>query len=318
MSGDLLFSDLPRDESETAQSHNRLDGKIGIVSEMSGEIIRAELVFRIVSFFHQVIGPRFQRFPVLADERRIVMELDQCGGEDQHISALLHRHLIFLHLFTASIDLSVCERIGSEIMRSKRELPEPGLRIIQNRNQHPLQQFRLTEKKQRRGRIRHIHSCNAPVGEILLGEKQRPPLDIRDQFMRSNRLTERPRAEIRIFLTANTFRIVHQLGIEAGALFFERFLLPHRNGKQFGKRGRFHCPVPGKSAFKIFNGKEIMIRQNQITGTPPLRFHFHRKSGGKTEPLFSGAFPHMEIIRTGKWSVLQKFPARDPIGFHHR
>ena len=54
-----------------AQAENGFDGEIGVVRQVSGKVIGAELVFGIKPFFHKVIGPLLENRRVLFRERRL-------------------------------------------------------------------------------------------------------------------------------------------------------------------------------------------------------------------------------------------------------
>src|SRR6185369_11327540 len=105
------------------QRDYRLDGKIGVVRKVSGEIIRAKLVVGIESLILQVRRPFLQQWPIGPAEFGITFRFGERGQQDKHIAAFLNRHLAIFGFFAASVNLPIREWIGAEIMRRERKAP---------------------------------------------------------------------------------------------------------------------------------------------------------------------------------------------------
>lgn len=90
-----------------AECEDRLQRQIRIVSEVAGEVVGAELVLGIVPLVQQIVGPELQGLPVAPRKIEIAAEFDQRAGEQQHVAALLDRHLVVVRALAAAVDLAV-------------------------------------------------------------------------------------------------------------------------------------------------------------------------------------------------------------------
>ena len=117
------------------QADNGFDREIGVVGQVSGEVVRAELIFGIEALLSQICGPAGQLRPIWLREIRIALHLGKRGHQDQHIAALFHRHLAVFIQLPASVYLAVCQRILTQVMRGIGPRPSTGAGIIQHGTQ---------------------------------------------------------------------------------------------------------------------------------------------------------------------------------------
>ena len=135
---------------------NCLRGEIDVVSQMTGEVIRAKLIFRIKSFVFQISRPLGELRPVEPSEIRMAFHLCHRGKQDEHVARFLNGHLIFLRALATAIHLAVGMRIGAEVMRGKGEFPPLRGRVIHERNDERFGKCRPEQKELRRHGIKHI------------------------------------------------------------------------------------------------------------------------------------------------------------------
>src|SRR5258707_2800440 len=109
---------------------------------MASEVVCTQLVVWIYTFFFQIRGPFRQVWHVFFRELPVPLRPAQRRDHQQQITTLLYRHLVlFVHL-AAAIDLSICKRIGTKIVRSKGEAPSWERRIPHQWLELCLQKFR--------------------------------------------------------------------------------------------------------------------------------------------------------------------------------
>ena len=71
-----------------------LDGQVAVVGQVPGEVIGAQLVLRVQTVAPQVVGPGGQQVPRLVGEAHVPAGHSGGGGHQEHVAALLHRHLV--------------------------------------------------------------------------------------------------------------------------------------------------------------------------------------------------------------------------------
>ena len=136
----LLFAKHFRHLSVTSHSQNRFYRKIGIMCQMTGKIIRTQLVLRIQPGMDQVICPYSQRLPVFSRIIGIAFYLRNGSSQQNHIPCFLDRHI-------ATVQLTVGNRIGTQVMCRERLGPAPAFAIIENRSHHPFQQIGIINQE---------------------------------------------------------------------------------------------------------------------------------------------------------------------------
>jgi hypothetical protein len=160
------------------QGENCLHRKVHVVGQVAGEVVGAELVLRIEALRLEELGPLGQSRPVPLGEVGVSFHLCQSRQDQEHVAALLDRHLIVLGLLAAAVDLAIGHGVRAQVVRGKRELPSRRDRIVQHRHQHGLRERGAEEEQLRGCRVDHVHCGNAAVAEVLLGEPQGQALGI--------------------------------------------------------------------------------------------------------------------------------------------
>ena len=118
--------------SISGNPYDRLYRKVCIMGQVSGKIIRTQLIFRIKSLFQQIISPNTQRLPMFTSIIRITFAQSDGSCQNQHIPTFFDRHI-------ERICLPVGMRIGSDIMGGKRLVPSSAFAVMENRIQHSFQ-----------------------------------------------------------------------------------------------------------------------------------------------------------------------------------
>src|SRR5271166_4285250 len=108
---------------KSGEALDGLDGEIGIVRKMTGEVVGGELVGRVQTLVFQILRPFLELWPVLPCEVPVAQFVLHGGNKDEQVSALLDGHLVVLGAFAAAIHLAVGQRIGAEVVRRKGPLP---------------------------------------------------------------------------------------------------------------------------------------------------------------------------------------------------
>ena len=90
---------------------------------MTGEVVRAELVFGVEPLGFQECGPAGQQGPMSLGETRVPVDLRDGRHEDQQVARLFDRHLVLLSLFSAAVTLTVGFGITAQVVRRKVEFP---------------------------------------------------------------------------------------------------------------------------------------------------------------------------------------------------
>ena len=164
--------------------------------QMPGKVIRAKLFSRICAELQQIFRPCLQRLPIGHGEIAAAVKQADHRRHDQHIAALLHRHLIpeiinltplRIHIerrknvpalpgkislpviFVQPVNLTPGIRISSYVMRRKIILPHITGRKPEHGTQHSFHILRLIQQEKRHRWVTHIHRTDAAVGVILFG-----------------------------------------------------------------------------------------------------------------------------------------------------
>ena len=106
------------------------------MGKVSGEVIGTELVFRVKSLFHQIVGPGGEHFPMFGSIVGIAFYCSNGSCKNQHVSTLFHRHI-------ASVYLAVGKRISTQIMGGEGLGPFTAFTIMEDTVHHALLQFRI-------------------------------------------------------------------------------------------------------------------------------------------------------------------------------
>ena len=119
-----------------SNTHDSLDRKVCIVSEVSGKVIRTKLVLRIKTILYQIIRPGCQSFPMLLCVVGISFYSSNRCSKDYHIARFFDWHI-------ASVSLAVSQRICTYVVSSKRFGPFSAFTIIEDMVHGSFHQFRI-------------------------------------------------------------------------------------------------------------------------------------------------------------------------------
>ena len=75
----------------SSNSVANLDGKIGLILELSGEVVRGELNARNQGKVDEIRSELMEQLVVLLQPRGVVAIFVVCKGHDYHVATLLHR-----------------------------------------------------------------------------------------------------------------------------------------------------------------------------------------------------------------------------------
>src|SRR5436190_13077997 len=130
--------------------------------------------------------PRSTLFPYTTLFRSL--SLGQRSKQQQHVAALLHRHLVFVGSLSPAVNLAVRFGVSAKVVRSKGKMPPARSCVLHQRTQLSLHQLRVEKEEKWGGWIDHINGGNAPITEILFGKQHWLSVNIHGQLMRRNGL----------------------------------------------------------------------------------------------------------------------------------
>ena len=143
------FASLETEHSIACHTHDGLDGKVGIMSQMTCEVVRAELVLRVLSVLYEIVGPLRERPPVAVCPVGIAVYVGDSGSQDDDVGTLFDRHVaakaaVGIRLCDG-IDLPVGMWISTQVVGSEVESPFAALAIIEDGSAHTLHQLCVVE-----------------------------------------------------------------------------------------------------------------------------------------------------------------------------
>lgn len=102
-----------QDAGVAGDADHSLGGQVDVARQMTGEVVRAKLLARILAELVQIAHPLAQGFGVLA--KQIVLRAEGNGGfqHHEHVAAFLDGHLItgIVHLHAGGIEI-----VGSGVL----------------------------------------------------------------------------------------------------------------------------------------------------------------------------------------------------------
>ena len=167
---------------ESGYTHYGFDGEIGVVSPVSGEVVGAELVLRVLSVLHKIVCPELYDIPVFVHICRAVLELAYHRGKSDHVARLLQRHV-------SAVDLSVGDGICAEIVRRERLCPASGVTVLEYTCHHAFKQFGVVKQEEGSRRIGKVDGVDASVGVVLLGEEEQVAVFVLEKLVRRDDMT---------------------------------------------------------------------------------------------------------------------------------
>ena len=172
------------------------------MGKVSGEVIGTELVLRIESLFHQIVGPGGEHFPMFGRIAGIALYGSNGSRKNQHVSTLLNRHI-------TSVNLSVGKRIGTQIMGGEGLSPFATFTIMEDTVHHAFLQFRIIDQIEGSRGVGQVHRIDTAVTIVFLRQPQKVTIGGFHQLVGGNGLTVGQRAEFGIFLAAYSRSIFH-------------------------------------------------------------------------------------------------------------
>ena len=136
-----------------AEADDGLDREVGVVGQVAGEVVGAELVLGIEALARQVVGPLGQNCGQYSLAKSALPSPCHGGDEDEQVAAFLDRHLVVLGALAAAVDLAVGEWVGAEVVRGEGPLPARQGGVVEDRLELGLEQVGLEEEEERRRRI---------------------------------------------------------------------------------------------------------------------------------------------------------------------
>ena len=200
-----------------------------------------------------------ERRPVPVRERRAAVDLREAGHAQQHVAALLDRHLALLGLLAAAVDLTVGERVRAEVVRREREFPGRRGGERQDRLELGLQEGGIEKEKEGAGRIEHVDRAHAAVARVLLREVQEASIVVAHQRMAAEALAKGKAHELRVDDPAARFRLLPQVGIEPGAALEQRLPLRPRPLDQAKRAAGALVPERPQAPGKVLDRKRLVV-----------------------------------------------------------
>ena len=149
---------------------------------VSCEVVGTELVLRILSVLNEIICPGCYNIPVFVNIGRAVLKFAYHRRKSYHITRFLQRHV-------TAVNLSVGDRICSEIVCCERLCPASCVTVLEDTCHHAFLQFRIVEQEERSRRISEVNGVDASVGVVLLGEEEQVAVLVLEKLVGSNDVT---------------------------------------------------------------------------------------------------------------------------------
>ena len=134
-----------------------------------GEVVGAELILGIESLLLEVLGPLLELRPVAAGEVGVAVDLGRSRHQDQHVAALLDRHLV---LFGPSRRHRRPGRshadTGPNRAGANGNVHRSAGGVVHERHDERLRYRRAEQQKLRRHRIEHVARGDAAIGVVFL------------------------------------------------------------------------------------------------------------------------------------------------------
>ena len=192
-----------------------------------------------------------------------ILRLADGGHAQQHITALLHRHLVFLiqHMGVViqAVHLAVGQRILSHIVRRVGEGPLNGIRQMEDGIHHAFHQLRAVFQVQRHGGIGEIHCADAAVAVALFGEEFQLSVH-HNQLVGGDTLPVSHGQDIVIF-SADLFGFGPKLLVEGGSPGVDLLVITDGGVQSFLKGGAVGFPISVRILSEILDGFQIVVGQ---------------------------------------------------------
>ena len=240
-------------------THDSLDREVGVTRPVSGEVVRAELVGGIQTVLHKVVGPCRQGIPMLERILGASLHLADRSREDQHVAALLDRHV-------AAVGLAVGQGVGDDIVCREGFGPLAALGVVEYEVEQGLRQLGVVVEEQRRRGVGDIDRTDRAVAEVLLREPCQLALRRLDEFVCGDSLTVGQSAEFGILFSAGGVCLLHKLGVERGAALHERLVILGCGGELLGYRAvAVAVPVGADVLTEILYRIDVVVADHDIS-----------------------------------------------------
>ena len=193
-----------------SDAQNGFYRQVGVVGQMAGKVIGAQLVFRIQALFYQVAHPAGQGFPMFAGHIGLARIFAYGGAHNEHVTAFFHRHV-------GRISLAVGQREIAHVVGRIRFVPTAAFGKLEDGCQQSFGQGGVVFQEDRRGRIGHIDRSDKAAGIVLLGEPQQFTRGRLHQFVGCNGLPISQGAEFGILPAALFQRLLVEFQVEGAA-----------------------------------------------------------------------------------------------------
>lgn len=151
------------------QGDDALDGQVGLVDELAGEVVGGELVLGDLGVLDEVFCPLAEELVVVVEVLHVVGLLGVDEGEEDHVSAFLEGHLLVVALVVAKSFWIVAQIVDSPLVR----VAATGL-VLEHGVEEPLDVVVVEVHQGWHGGEHDIGSLNVTIGADLLD----PDLDV--------------------------------------------------------------------------------------------------------------------------------------------
>ena len=244
-----------------SHAHDGFDGEVGIVSPVTGKVVGAELFGRVLTVLCQIVCPGSDDVPILVDIGRAGILSAQFGSEDEHVASLFDRHV-------GTIDLSVGDGVGAQVVGSKRFCPAPAIGIVENGRHHGFLQFRVVAEKERCLGVGEVYRVDAAVGVVLLREEEQVALVVLEELVGSDDMAIDPRQHLCIVGTTHLEGVVVDAAVEVSAALHDAGILRIHAAEQLEDADRsFVGPVGLVAVEHVFNVLHLVVAYHHVAGS---------------------------------------------------
>ncbi len=236
------------------------DGEIGVVCDVSGEIVGGQLIFWIESMLLEVEGPLGELRPEALCQVGVAFGASERIYENDEVAGFFDGHLIFFGLLSAAVVLAVCQGVLAEVVRREGEVPTAGHgRIFEHGKHLRFKETGIEEEKDWRGWVHHIYRRDVSVGEVLLSEKHGVAVSICDQFVRCDGLAIGENAEPGVLLSGALGQVVLQFVVHLLSALFELGEVVFGGVQHGGYRHVIALPVGSQVCLQELDGEVFCV-----------------------------------------------------------
>jgi hypothetical protein len=198
--------------------------------------------------------------------------------------------------FSSAVNLSISQRIGAEIVRRKRPLPPRQCGVFHHRLEHGLNKCGIEKQKKWRGRINHVDSGDAPVGEIFLGEEHGRAIHVGREAMRRERLAIGEDRKLCVRRSAGFGQIGSELAIEGLTAGEQVRILGFGVDEHLLHRRVIALPVWAQFAAQILNCIPLGVSEQQVPSNGCCRDLAQGKYDAQMRSMIARHPRHVEVV----------------------